>query len=110
MILCEYLVGVGGNNAPTIILNGQAGYIGDDLTLGRCDLIARMGRRDLILELVDEEGAPCEWVGLVALPPTITELLEAGKVVMVIDGLRSLGVVNPIRGVELDNCVVNYAT
>ena len=110
MILCEYLVGVGGNNAPTIILNGSAGYIGDDLSVGRCDLITRMGRKDLIIELVDDEGVPCEWVSLVKLPQTVTELLEAGMVVSVLDGLRRLGVANPIRGVELDNGVVNYET
>lgn len=109
MILCEYLVGVGGNSAPTIILNGQAGYIGDDLTLGRCDLITRMGRKDLILELVDEDGVPCDWIGLVELPESVSELLEAGRVVEVIDGHRELGVVNPVRGVELENGVVNYA-
>lgn len=110
MILCEYLVGVGGNNVPTIILNGQAGYIGDDLILGRCDLISRMGRKDLIIELVDEDGVPCEWVNLIELPQVVTELLEAGTVIGVIDGVRELGVANPICGVELDNGVVNYAT
>lgn len=110
MILCEYLVGVGGDSTPTIILNGQAGYIGDDLTLGRCDLITRMGRKDLILELVDDEGVVCEWVGLVELPQQVTELLEAGGVVGVIDGVRELGVANPVHGTELENGVVNYAT
>lgn len=110
MILCEYLVGVGNNNVPTIILDGQASYIGDDLVLGRCDLITRMGRTDLIIELVDDEGVPCEWVSLVKLPETVTELLEAGTVVGVIDGVRVLGVVNPVRGVEQDNGEVNYAS
>jgi hypothetical protein len=110
LILCEYLVGVGGNNAPTIILNGQAGYIGDDLSLGRCDLITRLGRKDLILELVDEDGVPCEWVSLVELPHSVTELLETGRVVGVIDGHRELGIVNPARGEASDNGVVNYAT
>lgn len=110
MILCEYLVGAGGSNVPTIILNGRAGYIADDLVVGRTDLITRIGRKDLIIELKDEDGNPVEWVKLVALPFEITELLETGQVLDVIDGERQLGIVNPARGIEEDSGAVKYAT
>ena len=113
MILCEYLVGVGGNDGPAIILNGgEGGYIGDDLQLARVNLITKVGRADLILELCDSEDAtrtPVEFIMLAGLPDTVKEHLTNGRVVDVIDGSRLLGIVNPVIGSEMDNGVVDYA-
>lgn len=112
MILCDYLVGTGGNNRPTIILDGKAGYIGDDLVVGRADLITIVGRNDLILELHEEDDdrkMPVEWLRLVGVDDSVSKLLLTGDVVTVIDGTRVIGIVNPVCGVELDNGVVKYA-
>lgn len=113
MILCDYMVGVGGNSHPTIILNGRAGYIGDDLKVGRVDLITRINRNDLILELYEEDDemrSPVEWVRLVGLPSNVAELLAGGAVITMIDGDRHIGIVDPVRGIEQDNGVVNYVS
>lgn len=112
MILCEFLVGRPGDGDPVIILDGQAGFIGDDLVVGRVDLITRVRRNDLILELHeegDETKMPIEWLRLAGLPDHLAELLASGNVVKVIDGKRQIGIANPVRGVELDNGEVEYA-
>jgi hypothetical protein len=112
LILCDYLVGTGGNNRPAIILDGKAGYIGDDLVVGRADLITIVGRNDLILELHEEDDdrkIPVEWLRLVGVDDCVSELLLTGDVVTVIDGTRVIGIANPVFGVELDNGVVKYA-
>ncbi|WP_153785224.1 hypothetical protein [Pseudomonas sp. EMN2] len=113
MILCEYLVGIGGSDGPAIILNGgEGGYIGDDLELARVNLITKVGRADLILELCDSEDAkktPVEFILLAGVPETVKEHLTNGRVVDVIDGSRMLGIANPQIGREKEDGVIDYA-
>jgi hypothetical protein len=112
LILCEYLVGRRDGTDPVIILDGKAGFIGDDLVIGRVNLITRVRRNDLILELCeegDDQQMPIEWLRLVELPEQLAELLAGGSVIRVIDGNREIGIANPVRGIELDNGEVEYA-
>jgi hypothetical protein len=110
LIVCEYLVGSGGGTRPTIILDGTVPFIGEDLVVGQVEFITRIGSKDLIIELVDDSESPIEWIRLVGLPINVTELIERGEVVNVIDGSRVIGVVQPLQGVEQANGVVLYGT
>ena len=85
MLLTNYLVGrkkVGDeDNVLCLVVDS---VLPPDLSAGRAEIIPKVARQDLILELVSDDK-PVEWLNFADLPLDVIALLATGAPIPVID-------------------------
>lgn len=82
MLITDYLVGRDENEQFLSLV--VKGVLPTDCTAGRCHLVRRMSRQDLVQEFV-QDGVQVDWIMFPDLPDDVAKLLEEGVAVRIID-------------------------
>ena len=82
MLITDYLVGRDENDRFLDLV--VKGVLPTDCSVGRCTLVRRVSRQDLVQEFV-QNGMPVDWIMFPDLPEDVAKLLEAGGSVRVVD-------------------------
>lgn len=82
MLITDYLVGRDENEQFLDLV--VKGVLPTECTVGRCHLVHKVNRQDLVQEFV-QDGMPVDWITFPDLPADVVKLLEAGVPVRVVD-------------------------
>jgi hypothetical protein len=86
MLVTEYLVGRSGpedaTEVPCLIVQS---VLPRDCKVGSAELLPKVARQDLVLEFLDEDNGPAEWLCFPDLPADVIELLQGGTAIPVVD-------------------------
>ena len=82
MLITDYLVGRDENEQFLSLV--AKGVLPTDCTVGRCHLVRKLSRQDLVQEFV-QDGVQVDWIMFPDLPEDVAKLLEAGLPVRIID-------------------------
>jgi len=82
MLITDYLVGR--DNEQKCLGLVVQDVLPVDCSAGRCHLVKRLNRQDLVQEFV-QDGVPIDWVLFPDLPADVIAILEGGRALTIVD-------------------------